>query len=552
MWQSLFFSLIVASVVRGAIIPASEYSKVIVVSDMHGDAEALLMSLYSGYLQVSHDAQELPAHYDEFRDRFNRVIESQKQDYPPLWTQSKVAVVQMGDLVDRGKFSLKCLIIMRAIKPVIGFDVFQILGNHEVAPAIHRSVGYTKYRNPADDMDWESRHINRPDGLFNREIANRFHPVIRLDGGSNVAVSTLFVHAGFPMKLITLLESHNVHPNVLVATINTVIMKDLVSSTTSATALSQMYLREKTVFTTRRFDQHIPDCSFIERILRLFQVSRIVVGHMANHETHQVRSIRCPNIMDDNPVVLLTDIAASRYMGSFNNDRGKFSPGSVLFDIDSGKLDKLEAVYLNPRNLQLKASPLNGPPELIIPEIPPTQVRKVGGIILKETFGNIRTANGGYVLYVDNLTDISLVDALNHFNRLRDDPNDPCDFSLEFPDLFQTNLHDNLSIFVQSPESHLLRVEEIDAKVVDNMHKTLLRLHRGGLCVTRGFPQSTRMSVIQIFFATLFAISEDEKYVDFINYYRLRKCDPSFAKSEMKLFNHAFHDLLLPTGTGVQ
>ena len=189
-----------------AIIPASQYPNIIVIGDMHGDAQALLLSLYSGYVEiVEKETENPPVSFNEFRLRFDHVIGTQTlHKFGPLWNQKNVAVVQLGDLIDRGPYSLKCLLIMRAVRAVIGFEVFQILGNHELAAAIDVTAMYTKYRHPADDFNWNapSESIHKPFGLLYSEIMSKFLPFVRLDGGLNREISTLFVHAGVQLEFV--------------------------------------------------------------------------------------------------------------------------------------------------------------------------------------------------------------------------------------------------------------------------------------------------------------------------------------------------------------
>jgi len=544
------------------IIPASQFSNIIVIADMHGDAEALLLSIYAGYVKVvrtsSIGEDSKPVSFAEFSDRFDRVIASNQTHAPknPLWTQKNVALVQLGDLVDRGKFSLKCLVIMRAVRAVVGFEVFQILGNHELAPAIDSSFLFQRYRHPLDDLNWrlDPKLIQRPDGVLYKEIIHRFMPMVRLDGGENRNISTLFVHAGVPMEFIMDLIGlpFPEDPNELVRSINKAIREDLMSPSVSSDALLMTYFDDNTIFTSREYMNTSPNCEAIEEILRVFRVSRIVVGHIADARNHKARNVYCNN----QPVIVLADIAASRYMYGFDSDKKFPSPGAVVMKINplSNTLEYMEGVYSN-----FWGSLLSDPPQsLIAPlfdrSISVSDIRRLGPIILQDELVKIvalqTTDRDGFILHFTERGAERVKPGIELLEKIRDGGGI---FPDSFPKFERLVILDWKVLFIHSPRSDkqiplYLYSQPMTEHICVQMDDIITFLTDEEICtgLLRDLTKSQleEPNVVRNYFKSLFVMSEDGETVTFVNFARLHPCSKQDAKEELRLFYDAYKEEL--------
>ena len=566
----LCFCLIAARIVDG-IIPSSQYTKVIVIADMHGDAEALLMSLYAGYLEVT-PAPRIT--FKDFSGRINHVIDTVSPPTEgPLRTTNDVAVVQMGDLVDRGKYSLRCLLIMRAIKLALGFEVFQVLGNHEIAPAINVNSLYKSYRNPKDDLDWSSSplDIHRPYGRIFQEVYERFNPIVRLDGGpNNRNASTLFVHAGIPLDFLEEYIPPSVSlddPNGLVVGINEIIKWMLASrETSSQKLLDDFFGSHDSIFTSRRYENVPTDCAEIYKVLKLFQVSRIIVGHMANMATNEVRKVYCPGVMEDRPVVILADVAASRFMYGFEKDDEEPNISPIVISLDTnGSLESVSAITMEPTSGVIASRkslhiPVRGERSRLT-EIATTDLVEMGPIIFADQFVSIRYAElntmEGFILNITELNNPELVEALQYYNHHSSDNDDETStIGTEFPPIYRIQVEGKEMIFSESSTAPMMLTQEaIDGnmKIVQMMEYFIQALHEVGLCIGLFVTENDTvdfdihdLEVIRKRFMNYFVVSGEGVSLDFVNFSRLRICPGDEAAGEMENFVDAFHDELNP------
>ena len=300
------------------------YRRTIVIPDIHGDSTALLQSLYAGYKDV---VQVSPVSYSNFVTRFSRVINQRQPPLFPLYSRRDVAVVQLGDLIDRGERSLECLIIMKAVRMVTGFDVHQVMGNHELAAAVSPAY-YNRTIHPNDDMN-RTPHAQRT--LWQHVIGSRnFKPMLKID-------DTLFVHAGLRMNQFITdqvfpLLMNLTNGNDRVTLLNHFILADIAAGPASRT--EHEYLRSASIFTSRDFESPDLDCESLSSVLEVAQVSRVVVGHMAS-DTLRVRE-NCDG------QIILADFAMSKYMVSADPVS---RPGALIIDTTTTETAQLYALY---------------------------------------------------------------------------------------------------------------------------------------------------------------------------------------------------------------
>ena len=308
------------------LLASVSYKSIIVIPDMHGDAEALLQSLYAGYRDVVNPP--IRVSYDEFKFRFEDVIRSVRPPVMPLYDGKDVAIVQLGDLVDRGEHSLQCLLIMQAARMVTGFDVHQILGNHELALAAARPYFYARSVHANDDIDRRSQS----DAMWNHVLGRKkFVPMIKLG-------DTLFVHAGVTLDqlaadrfidALTMIDEHDDPVDVF----NEMIWSDLLIE--DERIVEKEYLSEGSFFTMRHYQDPDFDCEQVTNALDLFGASRVVVGHMSTR-TNRVRQ-NCDG------AIILADFMGSSYM---NLENPVPHPGALMIEQLGVRTEpKLYALY---------------------------------------------------------------------------------------------------------------------------------------------------------------------------------------------------------------
>ena len=315
------------------------YRRVLVIPDIHGDAEALLLSIYAGYRDT------VPEHFrvslEEFKLRFESVITNVLPPPAPLYLGNDIALVQMGDLIDRGDQSLKCLLIMKAARMVTGFKVFQVLGNHELAAAAARPNYYSGSINPHDDLNRDSESIVLWDHII---WSREFQPMVKIG-------DTLFVHAGITLDQLE--EDNFIDAAIVlekdtdyVQAYNDMILDDLIDQD-DARDVEREYLSSDTFFTMRVYEEADIDCEQVVRALDIFGATRIVVGHMATR-TNRVRQ-NCDGR------IILSDFMASRFM----NIRDRASkPGVLVLEYLEGRIEpSLFALYYEPTSSFVDTAP---------------------------------------------------------------------------------------------------------------------------------------------------------------------------------------------------
>ena len=354
-------------------ISSEQYRRVIVVSDMHGDFQALVQSLYLGYKDVIGTSAVSPR---EFADRFVEALRSPSIPVKPLYTGNDVALIQMGDLVDTGKYSRICIALMKVAQAVTGFKAITIMGNHELI-ALLRVDLYDQLVHPEDDLVRNPTHFARPHGFMWSHMTSEMIPMVRwgpplrsLVSSSPAdpsSTSTLFVHGGITEEFLYRFNIvpkptdyttpyHPFEPRLMHHTplsngsvpistnsFNRMIHEDLQGRPFHE--LTCKYTYDWSPFTSRSYGEPDVDCSSIDRLLALFDVSRIVVGHSPS----VVRRVRT----NCDGKIILSDIGASRYMIGPNSSSPWF-PGIVMFNATSSTvLESVSAQYLHAGDLRI-------------------------------------------------------------------------------------------------------------------------------------------------------------------------------------------------------
>ncbi len=365
---SLLSTLSSAFRIEDSYLPSDRFSRVLIISDIHGDVRALMESLYLGYKEIVGPSAAVSK--ADFLTRFQQYNSSESAQPSPLYTGGDVALIQMGDLIDRGKYSLACLLAMNATEAVIGFKTITLLGNHELYAMMRDSL-YNSLIHPEDDLDRDPSIFDRANGSMWHHLNSFLVPMVRWGPPARSHVeesplnisefSTLFVHAGIteeflyrfdivskpatfvskyrPKTKAWMVPFSDGSTTVSVKSVNA--MTDFEFTHWSADPLKYKYAFEWSPFNTRELGEFDVDCASIYRLLRFFDVSRIVVGHTPS-QNHQVRT-NCDGR------IVLTDIGASRFMTGFGNDLVPSTPGIVVMTANpsDNSLSNITAVYLN-------------------------------------------------------------------------------------------------------------------------------------------------------------------------------------------------------------
>ena len=320
-------------------IDAIPGSKVVLISDVHGDAEALMRSLWLALHRVD---QHSKLSYSKFRKALKLATKGESFPSHPLSTSppGSVSLVQLGDVVDRGPDSVQCLRILRVVGKVLGWRVIQLYGNHEVIRIRGKSMKFLH--------DSETNEFVRKESPFllgrkwHRRLVESSLGMARLvrrgDSGELLnSPNTLFVHAGIDMRWLAELEldTHDI---------------DYINSAFAVLAddrkgLELLNERESPLWTSfmGTSDESL-DLVCGERldiVLRKFKVARIVVGHSPQSD-RRVKE-RCGGR------IILTDVQMSRWMHDpihpEDNLRGA-TPVAVIMTMGArGDLESIVAHY---------------------------------------------------------------------------------------------------------------------------------------------------------------------------------------------------------------
>eukprot|EP00833_Pecoramyces_ruminatium_P000354 jgi/Orpsp1_1/1174386/evm.model.c7180000049905.1 len=253
-----------------------KYDRIISVGDIHGDYRKLIKVLMAANL-----------------------INNKKN-----WIAKNTALVQIGDLIDRGRDSKKILNLMIKLRkqaPSYDSDVFMILGNHETM----NIGGRYEYVTASELLTFGNLYIREKQFSYHE----RYGALIRREMNATMVVGdSLFVHAG--------LFSYHIE-NMTLEEINHYFKLVLMDSCTHPSELSEEDMYSKLVFTDDYFSDYGPTwtrslyngpeyniCEDVYKTLNITNTSRMIVGHTIQRDG-QIHT-RC-----DNHVIFI-DVGMSR------------------------------------------------------------------------------------------------------------------------------------------------------------------------------------------------------------------------------------------------
>ena len=365
------------------------FRKVVVIPDVHGDMEALIEALFIGLKK----GETVPSRITltEFGDTFSdalgfdcRVGRRAGVELPAITKDPSIALIQLGDLVDRGPFSIECIRIIQSVPTVLGWTVRTLYGNHELfnmagegGVRVPRVVGDAAVKGeihiedlggfpnmgarlnamlPQGALPFSDDGLTRLDGgpalsepgQYNKLLTNSFVAMVRLAGpDGDQSTCTLFVHGGVDKAWLVEKEllKEGLRGDDLVHRVNEY-FKSMVRTPEGTLDLLQTYgspiwsrqlahvsplIRGDTstlkpVLQCKRSSEAMlpldDPTEDMNDILNLFQVGRIIVGHTPQADRRMKG--RCGG------KVILADIAMSKWMT--RKESGIRKPVAVLLE----------------------------------------------------------------------------------------------------------------------------------------------------------------------------------------------------------------------------
>ena len=181
----------------------SDFDYVAVIPDIHGDASALIQSLYFVYKRTTPNPsfKTLDSFVDEF---LGQMQDSSRRESNPITTSDRVLLVQLGDIAHRGKDSLLVYEIMYLLDTVLKWKVISLVGNHEILAHLGQDAAYVHAEEHIKYGGTDARLKSfQNGGLVWNFIKSEYGLIARLAGPRDISQrspSTLFVHAGVEIE----------------------------------------------------------------------------------------------------------------------------------------------------------------------------------------------------------------------------------------------------------------------------------------------------------------------------------------------------------------
>lgn len=341
---SIFFASVLAiPPLQDANLGTTEYPILVVIPDIHGDFEAAKRSLYLGYKAVA-PANTPILSFEELSARLDRaVLLGEPGDSIPNSTPG-VALVQLGDVIDRGPLSGECLELITAVPKIFGWRTVSLYGNHDM---IAMTETWLEMVNPEEILNFGSLEARTEafqygGNHFQRYIDSYLGIARWVHHGSinkHRNPNTLFVHAGVSMDWFTnwvvkhvfrasLGAFKRMTSDAAVNQFNSDLRKLLIDP-----KKSKYIVNEDQSFLWHRYDDSDKSCQSVVDALKLFGVARIVVGHTP-------QSNRRINSLCDNRLIM-ADVGMSGWMGL-----GPSKPVAMILRADEkGDLDSTAVYY---------------------------------------------------------------------------------------------------------------------------------------------------------------------------------------------------------------
>ncbi len=487
-------------------------SRLFVISDIHGDFDALVTALYMA-MQSARELRSQDWVLPSIEDLGNVFLNAMdgidyfadKGDVYPYFKDPEHGfyLVQMGDLIDRGPHSQWCLGTMELVSRVIGFHVIQLLGNHDLMAVIAPTVAASK--NWVHKEDTMARNEGSVDALLDY-IGRNMLVMTRIGGSSfppladkpSSSAATLFVHGGISSEWIDDEE----RGYLLLRDSNSRVLKSV--RTRNVENLGK-YLRPKTSpVWSRVMSVQESDCEWVDQVLAIFNVARIVVGHTPQSSRHI--ELNCEG------KVIMTDNAMSGYM-LLDQPR---APAIMVMSFEAGRLVEIKADYFSGESeILINADGSTNKPSLT-DETPQADEQVEEGVLMKDDSVVIQLYEYGGVGGLLVITIAHDESKLELVKKVQSSHN----LSAILPRIIvlESPVDDEVRYFLHSTATSMLS----DLGAVKSQKKAIVAFFKNmealGVCVD----PSTNPS-------ELFGVSPNG-LAEFVNLSRFRACEPKKVK----------------------
>ena len=359
-----------------------QFSHIVTIPDVHGDAEFFIKSLWTAFEQVEpidHGISEAV-----FTERITEIAETvtfpsgipsiEQIPEPMSRLGNRVVIVQLGDIMDRGPQSLFAYQILASIETAIGWKLIQLFGNHELLllnPSCRAAGSNCNRTVRSMDISWNNDPTDIPntnaplgivdlfgwDGklrnyiLTNNLVMARIGTPIR-EGEYSIdrkRPDTLFVHAGLDTQWASRFLLMQRRPDDWASLIDLVNRGKREDFSTNPQISADFAWDPSSPVYVRRLSEakiyQLPTlCSDLEQLMTRLHVSRVIVGHTPVFE-HFTR-VLC----DDK--FFITDVAMSRSMelDQTGNAAGSGQPYALVMNLkeEGAEVESLTAHYNHP------------------------------------------------------------------------------------------------------------------------------------------------------------------------------------------------------------
>lgn len=318
---------------NSAEVHGRNFDKVAVIPDIHGDLEGFIGSLFLIYVQAGGGIGNV----DEFGNRILAFILPQSP-HPavPLDTKARVLLVSLGDLMDRGPYTVECVELALQIETIFsGWKMIGILGNHEFMN--HSSAFH--YVNPQDQLQGVTRSLQFSSyGQLWKRLIGKFSLISKVYASRSI----MFVHAGIDLNWfikhiqeINGAMMQNKNQSIIKAVNDLIRTKAMAIDSRTCSALEE---NDSPIWTRdfERMDETILCKDVLPAILSAFDVGFIIVGH--NPQVSRRVRVRCGGAL------IIADSAISAYI--FKSPSS--NPTAVIINMEhGGEVNSIQAHYSN-------------------------------------------------------------------------------------------------------------------------------------------------------------------------------------------------------------
>jgi hypothetical protein len=333
-----------------------DFSHILTLPDVHGDGENMVLALWSGMLLTMGENESPPVNLEEFKQLFHEGSLDGSYPASPLFPASRVVLVSMGDLVDRGPDSLLCLRLLWSIDRILGWKVVSLYGNHEIM-AVTGNLDYVHWEESAKFGSDDNRKsaFNRTSSVWNRFITTSVLAARFVDKSTKKGV--VFAHAGIESYWIRKMgmggfgDSFTEWNKLAYQTAQSDMTGGLEKLSKEA---KFVFLNYNSPIWSRLFggepDSMVPDEKFstvcdieMPTVLNLMKVNRVVVGHTPQRSKRLNINQDCQNSL------FRIDVALSKYMVSNSIGRYPGRPTLLVMKVSKGAtdFDRITGVYYN-------------------------------------------------------------------------------------------------------------------------------------------------------------------------------------------------------------